>query len=199
MTVKRGSEWGRVVPTPSDGLIIEGDAALAAAIERGEPRPLVLRGGDLHRTVGAPADPASVVQVPIDVLRVSADGVDMVAVAHVVVRRRGRLSWWRGRIIAVMNAEQIGPWDVAPRGHPNDGSFDVVDVSASMPARARWQASRRLPTGTHVPHPQITTRRAGEETFTFDRPMGLWLDGVARGTVRSLTISVVPDATEIFV
>jgi diacylglycerol kinase family enzyme len=67
-----------------------------------------------------------------------------------------------------------------------------------MSLRERWHASRRLRTGAHVPHPRIASRRSRQETFTFDRPMALWLDGVSRGTVRSLSVSVVPDATEIY-
>ena len=51
----------------------------------------------------------------------------------------------------------------------------------SMSIRDRVQASRRLATGTHIPHPRIASRRSRHETFTFDRPMGLWLDGVERG------------------
>ena len=198
MTVKPGSAWGEVVATPEGALDLHGDDELAAAIERGEARPLVLRGGDLHRTGGSPAGVGTVVRVPIDVLRIATGGERLTAAAHVVARRVGRLGWWRGRIVVVMNAEHIGAWDVAPRSHPNDGRFDLVDVAASMSLRERWQAWRRLRTGTHVPHPRIASRRSREETFTFDRPMGLWLDGVARGTVRSLTVSVVPDAAEIY-
>ena len=199
MTVKPGSAWGAVVETPSDALEVFGDDQLAAAIERGEPRPLVVLGGDLRRTAGSPAGTGTVVRVPIDILRVTADGAPMIAVAHVVARRPGRVGWLRGRVVAVMNAEHIGRWDVAPRSHPNDGRFDLVDVAASMSLRERWQAFRRLATGTHIPHPRIASRRSRDETFTFDRPMALWLDGVARGTVRSLTVRVVPDAAEIHV
>jgi hypothetical protein len=199
MTVRPGSAWGDIVAVPDDALDVRGDAELADAVERGESRPLVVTGGDLYRTAGSPAGAGTVVRVPIDVLKISADGAAMMAVAHVVARRPGRLGWWRGRIVAVMNAEHIGAWDVAPRSHPNDGRFDLVDVAASMSLRERWNASRRLRTGTHVPHPRIASRRSRQETFTFDRPMGLWLDGVSRGTVRSLTVSVVPDATEIYI
>jgi hypothetical protein len=199
MTVRPGSAWGDIVAVPDDALDVRGDAELADAVERGESRPLVVTGGDLYRTAGSPAGAGTVVRVPIDVLKISADGAAMMAVAHVVARRPGRLGWWRGRIVAVMNAEHIGAWDVAPRSHPNDGRFELVDVAASMSLRERWNASRRLRTGTHVPHPRIASRRSRQETFTFDRPMGLWLDGVSRGTVRSLTVSVVPDATEIYI
>jgi len=199
MTVKPGSTWGEVVAAPEGALVVRNDDELAAAVERGESRPLVVSGGDLYRTAGSPARVGTVVRVSIDVLKVIAEGVALTAVAHVVARRPGRLGWWRGRIVAVMNAEHIGPWDVAPRSHPNDGRFDLVDVAASMSLRERWHASRRLRTGTHVPHPRVASRRSRQETFTFDRPMGLWLDGVSRGTVRSLTVSVVPDAAEIYI
>ena len=199
MTVRPGSAWGEVVATPSGALDVHGDAELAAAIERGEPRPLVVRGGDLHRIAGSHAGSDTVVRAPIDILRVTADGTPMTAVAHILVRRPGRLGWLRGRVVAAMNAEHIGRWDVAPRAHPNDGRFDLVDVAAEMSLRDRLRASRRLATGTHVPHPRIASRRSREETFTFDRPMGLWVDGVARGTVRSLSVCVVPDAAEIHI
>lgn len=199
MTVKPGSVWGEVVDAPNGALVLHRDDELAAAIERAELRPLVVRGGDLHRTAGAPTATGSAVRIPIDILRVTADGAPMTAVAHVLARRPGHLGWMRGRIVAAMNAEHVGRWDVAPRAHPNDGRFDLIEVAASMSARERWQALRRLSTGTHVPHPRIASRRSREETFTFDRPTGLWLDGVARGTVRSVTVRVVPDAAEIYV
>ena len=52
-----------------------------------------------------------------------------------------------------------------------------------MTLRARWQARRRLPTGTHVPHPAIRTRRLREASWPFDPPLRLWVDGVAHGSV----------------
>lgn len=201
MTIKRAGEWGVVVPTPSGALAVGSDAELAEALERREPRALVVRGGDLHRAVGARRDPATSLRVPIDVLRVEADGQTFLAVAHVVVGPPAWLGWWTawrgGRLLAVMNAEHIGAHDVAPRAHPNDGRFDVVEVSAAMPARARLQAWRRLATGTHVPHPDITTRRGVDEQFCFAPPGALRVDGRDRGLVRSLSVRVEPDAAVI--
>jgi len=182
-----------------DALDIGSDAELAAAIDRGDRRPLRLRGGDLFRSIGAPTGSRATVRVPIDVLRVRLDGRESTAVAHLVARSTGRLGWWRGPILCVMNAEYIGAADVAPRAHPNDGRFDVVEVSAAMSARARWQAWRRLPTGTHVPHPDIATRRGRDQEFGFPRPVHVRVDGAERGTVRSIAVSVVPDAATIFV
>ena len=96
-----------------------------------------------------------------------------------------------------MNVDRLGRWDAAPRAHPNDGRADVVEVAADMGLRARWQARSRLSSGTHLPHPQLTNRRITDETWTFDRPRRLWVDGVKRGTVRSLRVAVEPDAATV--
>jgi diacylglycerol kinase family enzyme len=184
---------------PVDSLEVGSDSDLAAALSRGEPLPLLVRGGDLHRSLGAPRGAAATTRLPIDVIEVTADDRALTAVAHVVARRRGRIGWWRGPIIAVMNVDHLGRWDVAPRAHPNDGWLDVVEVDKAMSWRSRWQACRRLPTGTHLPHPHIRTRRARAETFTFDEPISLWVDGVEHGTARSLSVAVRPDGAVVYV
>ncbi len=198
MTIRRGETWGEAVPVP-DGLVdVASDADLAARIERGEERPMRLVGGDLLRTLGGRSTGPGLQRVPIDVLRVDADGRRTTAVAHVVARDR-RWAGWRGPVVAVMNTDHRGPWDVAPRAHPNDGRADVVEVDPSMGVRARWEARRRLPTGTHVPHPAIRTERVTERSWRFDRPLGLWVDAVGRGTVRSLRIAVDPDGAVVHI
>ena len=198
MTVKPGADWGEVVSMPGDLIGVSTDAALREALSQGAA--VRVGGGDLFRTVGAsPSAGGTALELPIDLLRIVADGVATDAVAHVVARVPGRLGGWRGPILCVMNVEYLGGHDVAPRAHPNDGRFDVVEVSPSMSLRARGQAYRRLATGTHVPHPDIAARRGREETFTFDRPLQLWIDGVSTGTVRSLTVSVAPDAAVVYV
>ena len=68
-----------------------------------------------------------------------------------------------------------------------------------MSVRARWQAWRRLRTGSHVPHPDITVRRVRTETFTFGRPLGVWVDGSHGGTIRSLRVEVEPDGAVLYV
>ena len=199
MTVKRGAAWGQPVVAPIDALVVRSDGDLAAALSGGEPRPVLVRGGDVHRSLGAPRASAATTRLPIDVIDVTADDRRLTAVAHVVARRRGRIGWWRGPIIAVMNVDHRGGWDVAPRAHPNDGWLDVIEVGEAMSWQSRWQAWRRLPTGNHLPHPDIATRRTRTETLTFDQPLGLWLDGVERGTVRSLSVAVEPDGAVIYV
>ncbi|MEZ5250968.1 MAG: hypothetical protein R2713_17670 [Ilumatobacteraceae bacterium] len=112
------------------------------------------------------------------------------AATHVVARR----SWWRGEVIAAMNGQFLDGWDVAPRAHPNDGRLDLVRVRAAMSARDRWRARRRLPSGTHVPHPAIEIRQVSAVELRFEHPMRVWADGVELGSSRRLSLGVEPDA-----
>ena len=128
--------------------------------------------------------------LPIDVVRVEADGRTAWFAAHLLARH----GWWRSRIVAAMNAQHRGTWDVAPRSHPNDGRVDLVEVAASMTPRDRWRASRRIEQGTHVPHPAISVRQVTTATVAFEAPVRLWLDGVPWGSAASFTLTVEPDA-----
>ncbi len=109
-------------------------------------------------------------------------------VAHLVARR----SWWRGRVVAAMNAQHLGEWDVAPRGHPNDGKLDVLD--ADLPLGQRWQVRSRLRLGTHVPHPGIEERHVAALQVDLVPGSRVWLDGEVVGPARSLSLRVEPDA-----
>ena len=101
-------------------------------------------------------------------------------------------SWWRGRVVAVMNAQWIGAWDVAPKSHPNDGLLDVFDADLSLDDRLKVRS--RLRTGTHVPHPGIAQSRVAALQVEFDRPTPIWLDGEQVGRARALAIRIEPDA-----
>jgi hypothetical protein len=189
MTIKRGEEWGTTVPRPADMALASGDAELARLVAADPRRALGITAGDLHRAVGSPAERDPVQRLPIDALVVTIDDRTVIAVAHVLVMA----SCWRGRIVAVMNCDHVGEWDVAPRAHPNDGRFDIVEVDPRMTIRRRAQARARLPHGTHVPHPDITTRVATRAEWVFDRPMPARVDGVSAGRVTRLTVAISPD------
>ncbi|MDQ3294312.1 MAG: hypothetical protein M3527_07670, partial [Actinomycetota bacterium] len=106
---------------------------------------------------------------------------------------------WRGGVLAAMNAQFLGRYDVAPRAHPGDGLLDVVDVDPDMPVGERWKAWRRLPSGTHVPHPRISVRRV--DAVQLDVPAGarVELDGRGLRPARTLSLRLEPDAVTVLV
>ncbi len=200
MTVERGRDWGGVGPAPEGLVAVHSDAEARAVLEEArrasEPLPtLGLLGGDLCRTVGGRGDEARLRDAPtlltVDLGVVLLDGRVHLFVAHLVLRR----SWWRGRVVALMNAEHLGPWDVAPRAHPGDGRLDLLDGDLSL--GDRWKARRRLPSGTHVPHPDLVARRVAAWTVELDRPTGAWLDGERVGEARTVAARLEPDAVSV--
>ncbi len=201
MTIKPGEPWGRTVERPADLVVVVGDVALAAhlaALRDGSAStPVFAAGGDLARTLGDPPieDRRTLNALPVDLIDVRFDDAAGTACAHVVVAnpwwRGGK---WRGSVVAVMNAEYIGDWDVAPRGHPNDGRVEVFEIDASFGLRQRWQALRRVRSASHVPHAGITTRSVRHASWTFDTPMIVQIDGRRCGRALAISVTVVSDA-----
>jgi hypothetical protein len=200
VTVRKGEGWGEPGWLAEDGVVVHSDAearrVVEAARRAGErPPPLGLAGGDLCRTLGGRGDvdrlrSGDAARLPVDLGAVLVDGRLHWFVAHLVARR----SWWHGPVLAAMNAEFLGDWDVAPRAHPNDGLLDMVVVDAAMTLTHRIQAKRRLSTGAHVPHPAIRQSRRPAFQIEFDRPTGVWLDGERIATAANLSVRVEPDA-----
>ncbi|MEO6988709.1 MAG: hypothetical protein ABI239_08675 [Aquihabitans sp.] len=198
MTIEKHRSWGEAGPLGDGGVVVSSDQAARAVVEgcrrAGTDIPDIgLLDGDLCRTVGGRGDEARVrssqgTRLPVDVGSVLIDGRLHWFVAHLIVRN----SWWRGRVVAVMNAQWLGRWDVAPKSHPNDGLLDVFDGDLSLDDRLK--ARRRLITGTHVPHPGIATRRVGALQLDFDRATPVWLDGIRVGRATSLSIRIESDA-----
>jgi hypothetical protein len=206
VTVEKGMPWGTRGPVPPGTVVVRSDAEAREALEaaRRDRRPfpvLGLLGGDLARTLGASGasaarfDAGEVTIATVDVGEVLLDGRVRFFVAHAVVRGR---SWWRGPIEAAMNAQYLGPWDVAPRSHPGDGVLDVLEVSSSMGVGERWKARRRLPAGTHLPHPDIAVRRVPAVQLDVEGRQ-VWLDGARQPPARALSIRLQPDALTVVV
>jgi hypothetical protein len=198
MTIRKGELWGAPGSLPRHGVVVRSDrearAIVTAARRAGEPiPPLGLLGGDLCKTLGGTGDEARLhsadaMLLPVDLGSVLVDGRLHWFVAHLVARR----SWWHGRVVAAMNAQYLGDWDVAPKSHPNDGRLDLLD--ADLPLGQRWQARRRLQHGTHVPHPGIEERRVTAFQLDLARPTPVELDGEPLGPARSLSLRIEPDA-----
>lgn len=206
MTISKGTPWGRAVGRPVELLTAETDAELTARLEarRRDPAapPVAAAAGDMARTLGVTtlAGRSTLTELPIDLFDVRLGERDgelrrLVGCAHVVMRPPAwRGGWLRGRVVVVMNAEFIGDWDVAPRGHPNDGRVEVLELGAALGVRQRLAAHRRVRTGTHVPHPLITTRSIRRGSWTFERPVAVFVDGVDAGTAQRVELDVIPDA-----
>jgi hypothetical protein len=202
VTIRKGEPWGEAVVVPT-GLFVADDDAAAGQFVAGHrqagsaPPPFCLAGGDLARTMGGGSPgrfSGTVTRAAVDLLRVDADGRTTWAVAHVVAAR----SWWRGAVCVAMNAQFIGRLDLAPRSHPNDGRLDALAVAPAMGLRARLQARRRARTGTHLPHPMITTSQVAAVSWTFAEPVTVRVDGRRWCTARSVTITVEPDALVVY-
>lgn len=188
MTIRPGVVWG----TPFDGAEpdqVHDDPTLALRLVSDPTRPAWIRGGDLHRSLGAPDRCGDRMVHPVDLGFVRLDGgPEQPFVAHVVARRRG----WRGRFLVVMNAAFIGPWHAGPRSHPNDGRLDIIDGRLGI--RQSIAVRRRLATGSHLPHPALVTSSVRSGSFAFDRPMGILVDGIRVGSARTIEVRLLPDA-----
>ena len=132
-------------------------------------------------------------RVSVDVGAALIDGRLHWFVAHLVARR----SWWRGRLLVAANASFLGRWNAAPRSHPGDGRLDVFDTDPSL--AVRFAAWRRLPSGSHVPHPEITQRRTAAFQYEFNPALDVYLDGRLTGRCRTLSLRVEPGAMEVWI
>ena len=205
-----GVDWGEVGEIPAGARTAASDAAAGEIVaesrraNRAIP-PVVLTGGDLARTLGVETGQLAEtsrsvvtqgtagVRVAVDVGAALVDGRLHWFVAHLVARR----SWWRGRLLVAANASFIGRWNAAPRSHPGDGRLDVFD--ADPPLTVRLAARRRLPSGTHVPHPRITQRRIAASQYDLDPDLDIYLDGVRLDRARTLSLRVEAGAMDAWI
>lgn len=204
MVIEAGKPWGVAGGLPEGASIAHSDAAaseiIGGAISGGQPVPVVgLAGGDLWRSLGGKAggraltDPAAM-RLPIDVGVVSYDGGRRYFVAHMVARGR---SLFGGYFLVASNCGWMGDMYVGPTVHPNDGTVEIT--SGLIPPGDRRVARARIKTGSHVPHPALTTERVAAQHVLLPVARTLYVDGIRIGPVRELTITVLPDAATVVV
>lgn len=201
MTVRRGRDWGEVGELGSDAPVFDADRPAGQWFTRRSDRraEIGIIGGDLARTVGARGTRSEVAagrqrtRLPIDLGTVTIDGNTEYFVAHVVLRRR----LWRGRVVIAANAAYLGPWNISPRSHPNDGRIEIIDAALSTGDKLKARA--RLPSGSHLPHPGITVRSV--RSAELDVPAGahVYVDGVRLGRPDRVTVAVEPDLATIVI
>jgi hypothetical protein len=198
MSLRPGQEWGEAISDPIDPVCLAGDRELAQSLQDLHVGYRCVTGGDLARTIGShrPRHPeSSWRRIPIDRIKISTEHGCTTAVAHVVLRR----SWWTGAVIVICNAEFLGTWDVAPRAHPGDGLLDVIEMSEQMSQRARFQAWRRVRSGTHLPHPNLRSRQVETASWEFRRPIKVMVDGHRWGRASQVSIGVRPGDFDLYV
>lgn len=206
MTIEKGAPWGVVSPTPHDVVTADSDEAAARAVARGA-KFVFLGTGDLLRALGShdtaknstPRIGEPCLQLPCDILEVSLnhDSEVITAVSSVVVGTRLRPRWW------VSAGGFLGALNIAPRAHPNDGLADALEFSSTPSFRQLLAIRRRMRLGDHLPHPLLGMHRAQQvqwhntadprgDTNRHSAPVSI--DGKSYGRVRSVRVTVWPDA-----
>lgn len=199
MTIERGSAWGERATPPPDLVRVADDAALAAmaaaAHTRGERLVAQVDSGDVLRTLGlhGPRPAAQQLSFAFDLGFAALDDDEARPfVAHLAAHRRG----WAGEAAVAMNGAWLGAWYLGPRAHPNDGLLDIT--WGSLPLVQRLLARRRLPTGSHLPHPGLHTERRVRWEHRFDRPTGCFVDGRPVGRHRQIAVWLELDCFTLF-
>jgi len=203
MSIEKGGDWGTRARAPADLRVFDDplealDAIGAARRANRALPPIGLTSGDLVTTLGGPtctqlASDVEALNVKVDLGAALIDGNLHWFLAHLVARR----SWLRGRVVVVANGAFLGPWNIAPRAHPGDGLLDSLETMA-MPLSDRWAARKRLTSGSHLPHPDITARRSKAAQFEFTEAMPVRLDGRLIGRARSISVRVEPEAVDLW-
>jgi hypothetical protein len=215
--LRRGEPWGRAASGPPDVDVAGDDTDLAAvamsnrgALVRFRPSPR----SDIARALGLGPAGAGTTEVAIDALAIEPDDGAVNAVvlgpppdrlrwttraSNITVRVDGR-PWFRGRAttVVVASGQFLRGADLVPRGHPGDGRAEVQVYALTR--RARSLMRRRLPTGTHVPHPGIRGGRARRvEVEVAGRGLPVEVDGRPRGRTTRLGVILVPAAIRLLV
>ena len=213
--VEKGRPWERPASGPAEWHVHGDDATLAAAVRdhlgsRVEFRPDGT--SDLARALGLHGAGDATLELPVDALRVEADGRELFAVNMVVVGVAPDRARWvtrspgvRVRVdervahdgpataVVVASGQYLRGSDLVPRGHPGDGRAEI-----QVYAVARGQRSgvrRRLPQGVHLPHPDITQTTGRRVEIRADRgSLPLEIDGVPAPAAARVTVAVVPGA-----
>jgi hypothetical protein len=175
---------------------------------------------DSARALGLGTAGGGTTEVAIDALAVESDGSSVTAVnavnavvlgpppdrlrwtaraSDITVQVDGR-PWFRGRAttVVVASGQFLRGADIVPRGHPGDGWAEVQVYGLTR--RGRRPMRRRLPTGTHLPHPDIRVGRARR----VDVDVAGWgrrleIDGRPRGRAARLSVTLVPAAIRLLV
>ena len=201
MTIRIGEEWGEAVESAPGGTqTVFTDRDVAQALD--DRRSVLVRGGALHQTLGSPDGDTVTRRLPIDLVEMvdtASETRIAVSVANICLVQRGPFGRWRGRIFVVTNCGEYAGVTPCPRAHPNDGTFDVLEVDASMTFFQRRLAWKRAGSGSHLPHPSLSVWSGEKYCLTVEPNEQVIVDGVDLKFTGNVEVRVVADAGEIFI
>lgn len=201
MAIRAGEDWGAPVSSSSpDAVVGITDREIAEWLAGG--RTVIVRGGTLHSSLGAPEGHEVSRALSIDLLEIRSvvSGERLgVAVSSVLIRRRGRFGLLWGRVVLASNCGEFDGVSACPRAHPNDGRIDFIEVERTMSLRQRRQAWRKAASGSHLPHPALKVWSGEVAEYMVQPDERVFVDGNALSVVGAISIRVLPDAGTIFI
>ena len=202
MNIEKGRSWGSLSPLPPDGVIIKTNKELLEKVNnckrQGIDLPTFgLLGGDLWRTLGGRRAEerlygGEATTLDIDLGCALLDGKIFWFCAHMFIGSK-----LKGEKIFISNVAHYGKTNPAPKAHPGDGKFDVLEVKLS-PFQT-FKAVKRVSAGTHIPHPGIKYKQVSSEQFSFGKKLSIEIDGKNIGKFSTVSIRIENEALRVVI
>ena len=202
MNIERGRSWGSLSPLPPEGVIIKTNKELLEKVNdckrQGIDLPTFgLLGGDLWRTLGGRRAEerlygGEATTLDIDLGCALLDGKIFWFCAHMFIGSK-----LKGEKIFISNVAHYGKMNPAPKAHPGDGKFDMLEVKLS-PFQT-FKAVKRVSAGTHIPHPGIKYRQVSSEQFSFGKKLSIEIDGKNIGKFSTVSIRIENEALRVVI
>ena len=208
MTIEKGQDWGCLVAKPENLHWVEDDFEASNFLNRhltveGAPIEIAILKSDIARALGisgANIKKKEMLRTYFDVvetifLRSGQTSVDRrLYLGHAFVHN----GLATGAKVGVLNSSFVGKRNWAPKAHPNDGKFDVVEIDKSMSIRQRLKAHRLMQSGSHLPHPKIKYRQVVDYSAVCINPSRLYIESELVGTVVKCSFKIMPDAAVLY-
>ena len=202
MNIEKGRSWGSLSPLPPEGVIIKTNKELLEKVNdckrQGIDLPTFgLLGGDLWRTLGGRRTEerlygGEATTLDIDLGCALLDGKIFWFCAHMFIGSK-----LKGKKIFISNVAHYGKTNPAPKAHPSDGKFDMLEVKLS-PFQT-FKAIKRISAGTHIPHPGIKYKQVSSEQFSFGKKLSIEIDGKNIGKFSTVSIRIENEALRVVI
>jgi len=208
VTIKKGQDWGCLVAKPKDLHLVADDFEASYFLSQhlsvgGAPVEISILKSDLARSLGisgANVNKNEMLQTHFDVietifLRSGQTSVDRrLFLGHAFIQN----GFATGAKVGVLNSSFVGKRNWAPRAHPNDGKFDVVEIEQSISIRQRLKAYSLMRSGSHLPHPKINYRQVVDYSADCINLPRLYIESKLVGTVVQCSFKIMPDAAVLY-